>query len=139
MSNRQVSSRFSQDVRNPEQKRGLRIGRTLERELYIDRPLERRDELCHRKATCPGQVILDLPGLGLERCGQLTTLSARIERLGKQPGNSLGANACTMVESNTNVRCAGSIATGTTRGSERGTCTASREGLLALYPEEARA
>ena len=28
------------------------------------------------------QVILDLPGLELERCGELTTLSARIERLG---------------------------------------------------------
>ena len=82
MSNKQVSSRFSQDVRNPEQKRGLRIGRTLERELHINGTLERCDELCHRKATCPGQVILDLPGLELERCGQLTTLSARIERLG---------------------------------------------------------
>ena len=43
MSNRQVSSRFSQDDRNPEQKRGLRIGRALERELHIDGTLERVD------------------------------------------------------------------------------------------------
>ena len=39
-------------------------------------------------------MILDLPGLELERCGQLTTLSARIERLGNDKLADAAAQQC---------------------------------------------